>query len=137
MSTEVQNTTSSQHDAKQVLAVRASPLLEVHNFNNKNMENQKWKIGNHPSQVVSDTKIQNTNFPSPPNPEFSEDKDIEYYGGYLICESIGNDKIAQLISAAPELLKCMKEAIESLEYERNKAPKEWYEVVAKAEGRLA
>jgi hypothetical protein len=101
------------------------------------MENQKWKISKHKSVVVSDTKIQNTNFPSPPNPEFSEEKDIEYYGGYLICESVENDKIAQLIAAAPQLLKCLKEAIEDVELERNKAPKEWYEVVALAEGRLA
>jgi hypothetical protein len=69
--------------------------------------------------------------------KYTEEKDIEYYGGYLICESISNDKVAQLISAAPQLLKCLKDAIQSLEYERNKAPKEWYEVVELAEGLLA
>jgi len=110
--------------------------VKSEDLNNKKMENQKWKVGKHKSVVVSDTKIKNTNFPSPPNPEFSENSDIEYYGGFLICESVGNDKIAQLIAAAPELLKCLKEAIESLEYERNKAPEEWYEVIDKAEGRV-
>ena len=98
------------------------------------MVSQKWKVGKYPSVVVSDTKIQNTNFPSPPNPEFSEDRESYYYGGYLVCESIGNERIAQLISVAPQLLKCLKEAIETVELERNKAPKEWHEIVAIAEG---
>jgi hypothetical protein len=66
------------------------------------MEN--WKIGNYKSCVVSDTKVKNTNFPSPPNPEESRDEDIEFYGGYLICESIGNNQHAKLIAAAPDLL---------------------------------
>jgi hypothetical protein len=98
------------------------------------MENQKWKIGKHKSVVVSDTKIENNNFPSPPNPKFSTDDHIEYYGGFLVCESIGNDKVAKLISVAPQLLKCLKEAIEDVELERNRAPEQWYQVVALAEG---
>lgn len=72
------------------------------------MENQIWKIGDHQSTVVSDTKVKNTNFPSPPNPEESRDDEVKYYGGYLICESIGNYKIAKLISAAPDLLNAIQ-----------------------------
>lgn len=63
-----------------------------------------WKIGKQKSVVVSDEKIKNTNFPSPPNPEESHDEDVKYYGGYLVCESIGNTEHAKLIAAAPELL---------------------------------
>ncbi|KAF5072845.1 hypothetical protein DSECCO2_197330 [anaerobic digester metagenome] len=67
-----------------------------------------WKVGNHPSQVVSSEKVKNRNYPSPPNPSKSEDEDIEYYGGYLVAESIGNIEDAQLISAAPELLEALQ-----------------------------
>ena len=70
--------------------------------------NEKWSVGKHKSVVVSDTKQQNTNFPSPPNPTESSDEDLEYYGGYLVCESIGNDKNAKLISVAPELLEVLQ-----------------------------
>jgi len=66
------------------------------------MEKETWKVGLHPSTVVSDTKIKNTNFPSPPNEKESPDADIEIYGGYLVCESIGNSEHASLIAAAPE-----------------------------------
>jgi hypothetical protein len=69
------------------------------------IEDQKWRIGKHPAVVVSDTKVENTNFPVPPNKEESDDSDIEYYGGYLIAESIGNDKIAKSIAAHPEFVK--------------------------------
>jgi hypothetical protein len=72
---------------------------------------ENWKIVKHKSCVVSDVKQINTNFPNPPNPETSEDSDIEYYGGYLVCESIGNDKTAKLITAAPELLEAAINAI--------------------------
>ena len=66
------------------------------------MEKENWKIGLCPSEVVSDTKIQNTNFPFPPNPKESPDADIELYGGYLVCESIANPEHAKLIANAPE-----------------------------------
>lgn len=94
---------------------------------------EKWSIGKIPSTVVSDTKVKNTNFPVPPNVDISDESDIEYYGGYLICESIGNNKHANLIASAPDLLRCLKEAIEDVELERNKAPENWYEAVKNAE----
>jgi hypothetical protein len=75
----------------------------------------QWKIGKHKSTVVSDTKIKNTNFPSPPNAEESKDEEIEYYGGYLICESIGNVKHARLIAAAPGLLAKVKKLLSQIE----------------------
>lgn len=63
-----------------------------------------WRIGKHPQYIVSDAKVINTNFPSPPNQAISDDKETEYYGGYMICESVGNSSDAKLIAAAPELL---------------------------------
>ncbi len=67
-----------------------------------------WKVGNTKSVVVSDEKVTNTNFPSPPNLKISDDGDIEFYGGYLICESIGNKDHAKLIAAAPDLFSAIK-----------------------------
>ena len=67
-----------------------------------NIEN--WKVGKIESTVVSNKKIKNTNFPTPPNPEESRDEEIEYYGGYLVCESIGNKLHADIISAAFDML---------------------------------
>ena len=70
---------------------------------------ENWKIGNHPSQVVSDTKVQNRFFPSPPNPTASQDEDKAIYGGYLVCESVGNNDHAKLIASAPEMLRLLNE----------------------------
>lgn len=79
------------------------------------ISNQKWKVGNHPSTVVSDTKIKNTNFPTPPNQRESGDDEPEYYGGYLICESIGNIETANLIAAAPKMLDMLIRARKEIE----------------------
>jgi len=68
------------------------------------MEKETWKVGKYGSTVVSDTKQQNTNFPSSTNPTERNNNEIEFYGGYLVAESIGNNKSAKLIAAAPELL---------------------------------
>jgi len=76
---------------------------------------QNWKVGNHPSVIVSDVKIQNNNFPSPPNNKESADEDVKYYGGYLVCESVGNSKLASMISAAPDLLEALKEMVRMYE----------------------
>lgn len=74
---------------------------------------QNWKIGNHSSTVVSDGKIQNTNFPVPPNRTESDDSDVEYYGGFLICESVGNKETAKLIAASPKLYRSLRTLLEA------------------------
>lgn len=89
--------------------------------------NGKWKVGIYNSVVVSDTKVQNTNFPSPPNPTESRDEDKDYYGGYLVCESVGSLEMAKLIAAAPEMLDALRSIVnywnspnkESLSYHIN------------------
>jgi hypothetical protein len=73
---------------------------------------ENWKVGKHKWCVVSDVKQKNTNFPTPPNKEESNDSDIEYYGGYLVCESVGNDKAGKLIAAAPDLLEALKKLVD-------------------------
>lgn len=97
-----------------------------------------WKIGKYPSVIISDTKIQNENFPRLLTPAESPDSDIENYGGYMVCESIGNKQHAHLISAAPEMYETLKMVLEKY---RDKA-NFWntdltkiYEALAKAEGR--
>lgn len=57
-----------------------------------------WSIGI-PGTVVSDNG-DNT-------PENTGHDDTEYYGGYLVCESIASKADAQLISASPELLRVL------------------------------
>ncbi|SFK99040.1 hypothetical protein SAMN05216357_11040 [Porphyromonadaceae bacterium KH3CP3RA] len=61
--------------------------------------------------VVSDKRVRNSNFPTPPNPEYSTDEYKDEYGGYLICESIGNRDDAQLITAAPEMLEALQSIV--------------------------
>lgn len=73
-----------------------------------------WRIGKHPQYIVSDSKVTNTNFPSPPNQAISDDKEMGYYGGYMICESVGNSDDAKLIACAPELLEALVLAREQM-----------------------
>ena len=75
------------------------------------MMKETWKIGNHTSEVVSDTKQRNTNFPAPPNRDENEDEEVRYYGGYLVCESIGSTEKAKLIAAAPDLLEALQSIV--------------------------
>lgn len=61
----------------------------------------KWMVSPKvPGTVISTEKVLNNNFPSPPNSKESREEEIGYYGGYLICESIGNDSDAKLIAGA-------------------------------------
>ncbi len=93
-----------------------------------NIKKEIWTVGKHSSTVVSTKKVQNTNFPIPPNNRESGDDEIEYYGGYLICESVSNKKNSQLISAAPDML----EALQSLKNEDNKIPEYVWNKVQRA-----
>lgn len=79
---------------------------------------EKWKVGNYKSTVVSDTKQKNTNFPHLTNPIESNDSDIKYYGGYLVCESISNPKTANLIADTTEMF----DIINTLENDNNSIP---------------
>lgn len=78
--------------------------------------NETWSIGKIKSCVVSDVKVKNTNFPSPPNPSESNDNDIGHYGGYMVCESVGNKEHGDLIAAAPEGLRSNINNLEFLEW---------------------
>jgi len=72
-----------------------------------------WSVGKHPSEVLSSEKVKNTNFQVPLNPEYSPDNEIELYGGYLICESVGNKSDARAISAVPEMIEALQGVIAS------------------------
>lgn len=69
---------------------------------------ENWKKGKHQSQVVIDTPITNENFPLSVNLRVSHKSEVDYYGGYLVCESIGNIKHQNLIASAPDLLEALK-----------------------------
>lgn len=61
-----------------------------------------WKLGKQADTVVSDFHH---------NYHGYDREDKEYYGGYLIAESIGTDADRQLISAAPDMLAALEEVL--------------------------
>lgn len=67
------------------------------------MKKEKWSIGKTGGAVVTD------------NPKgFTFDTghlDVDYYGGYLVCESIWRKKDCHLISAAPDLLEVLEDVV--------------------------
>ncbi len=64
-----------------------------------------WRLGSKGS-VVADT---------PPENYLPGSDAVEYYGGYLICESV-TEANAKLIAAAPDLLEIAKE----IQFESNR-----------------
>lgn len=67
-----------------------------------------WSLGKTCGSVVTDC-----------SEGFEKDtghSDTEYYGGYLIAESILKPEDAHLIAAAPDLLRANKENLEFLEW---------------------
>jgi len=55
---------------------------------------EKWSKGRHGGCVVSDT----------PNAHGNQTETTEYYGGYLVAESIPRESYVNIIAAAPEML---------------------------------
>lgn len=90
----------------------------------RNAVEEEWKVGNHPSIVVSNKKVRNSNFPTPPNPEESRDEDMEHYGGYMICESIGNPEHAKLIAQALNFKRALEAIVNPVQYLQIEAEKE-------------
>lgn len=83
-----------------------------------------WKRGKTGGCVVSDVQtLVGTGHDS-----------VDYYGGYLVAESIPTKEYVALISAAPELLECLEEAVESLQLETGKENKKWIDAINKAKG---
>ena len=61
---------------------------------------EKWSKGKHAGCVVSDA----------PNPH-GDNGGTEYYGGYLVAESIPRQDHVNLIAAAPDLLEALEEVL--------------------------
>jgi len=58
-----------------------------------------WRVSpNRRSVVVSDS----------PNNAWSDQRNLDYYGGYLVCESIVNTATAHKISACPDMYEALK-----------------------------
>lgn len=92
----------------------------------------KWSLGKSKSTVVSTEKVQLNTFPSPPNPKESDDSDLNYYGGYLIAESIGNDKDATLIAQAPAFFNFIKKCIEENRFKSGETEMEAHKLLKSA-----
>jgi hypothetical protein len=76
---------------------------------------EKWEVGKYSSVVVSNVKQENSNFPIPPNASSSTEEERDYYGGYLVCESIANPKTASLVASAPELRRMLNMFVNAIE----------------------
>lgn len=70
------------------------------------MEKQTWKAGKNGGCVVSDVLPTRTSYSAK---DFESEK--EYYGGYLIAESIPDTEKLNLIIAAPDLLEALTQII--------------------------
>lgn len=90
-----------------------------------------WKVGEIGGSVVSDEPHK-----LPVSDIHTGHSDVQYYGGHLVAESIPTSKYENLIAAAPDLLKCLKQAVESMQLETGKDMKEWTNVINKAEGKI-
>ena len=62
-----------------------------------------WRAGEIGHSVVADTPI--------PGTEHTGHSATEYYGGYLICESVWKEEDKNLIIGAPDMYKALKEVI--------------------------
>ncbi len=81
------------------------------------MKYGNWKKGKAGNSVVSDKQT----LPVQPITGHNE---IDYYGGYLVAESIPDEDHQNLIAATPDLL----EALESIENDDNSIPKKIWEM---------
>jgi len=68
----------------------------------------KWSLGKQLGTVITDDK---EGFP----PGYQSEDSLEYYGGYVIAESIAKPADAKLIAAAPDLLAACKEFVRKVE----------------------
>ena len=71
----------------------------------KNFKKGEWKVGRQ-GTVVSDT--------IPENHSNLGHTDVEYYGGYLIAESIANQADVKLVAAAPDMYDALSRLIEEV-----------------------
>jgi hypothetical protein len=73
------------------------------------MKKENWSIGKTGREVITDNPdglLESTGH--------AGKGAIEYYGGYLICESIWRKRDAALISAAPDLFFALKHLMEGV-----------------------
>lgn len=85
------------------------------------MEKEKWKV--RPGAVVSNVKAQDSFLNKNKNQIRSSTEDeVEYYGGYLVCESIASPEIGVILASAlemREMLNMYLNAIEGQEPDKN------------------
>ena len=96
---------------------------------------EKWSKGKHTGCVVSDT----------PNAHGNQTETTEYYGGYLVAESIPRQDHVNLIAAAPDLLSIAESLQVAISYPRGseaqvrcleEIAQDAERIIAKAKGEL-
>jgi len=71
---------------------------------------ESWQTGKGGGCVVSDTQVREHESSIPGCPT-----DMEYYGGYLVCESIGRTAHCRAIALVPEMVRALRDAQIALE----------------------
>lgn len=66
------------------------------------MEKQNWKVGKNFSYIVSDVMPERKSYD-----KHDFETELDYYGGYLIAESIPDEEKAKIIAAALEMLEML------------------------------
>ena len=74
---------------------------------------ETWKVGNHNSCVVVDQVEATRNYPYIKS-------FYDYYGGFLVCESVSSERDMRKIVAAPEMF----ELLRSIENDNGSIPEE-------------
>jgi hypothetical protein len=92
------------------------------------MKEQVWRQGKQHGTVVADYP------PGSKGIYQKEEVEVEYYGGFLIAESIQRKELVALIAAAPELLACLQEAVMTMTLLGKEIPKAWHQALVKATG---
>lgn len=67
---------------------------------------EKWRIGTNNSVVVSNVKSR---------ADDSGHNETDYYGGFLVCESVATKEYADLIASAPDMKNMLRMFINAIE----------------------
>lgn len=82
------------------------------------MLKEKWSKGKHYGTVVSDTRTKTT------IPDGRSHNDVDYYGGYLIAESIPKQEYINVISRSLAMLTLLEKALPLIEREAEQREQE-------------
>jgi len=72
-----------------------------------------WKVGNYPSVIITDERMDT--YAGEFERNSWEKQELDYYGGYILCESIRSIDDARVIAAASDLLDACKQILSGVD----------------------